>query len=588
MGNKHIPQEYLRASTKQRLALLQGLVDTDGYVAPKGQIEYCSISKKLAEGVRELVTSLGYKASLCEGRASLNGKDCGAKYRVMFYMPNAASIPRKANNCIRPTRSPNHYLRISPAGHADTVCIEVEDESHMFLAGEGMLPTCNSEQVSRRLPAYILGRKPDSRIIVGSHTAEWSQSLNRDTQDIIDTPEYTEVFPGTRLSGKNIKTTAGNAPLRNSDIFEIVGHRGYYKNAGVGGAITGRGFDFGIIDDPVKDAKDGASATKREHSWRWYTSTFYTRAGPGAGILITMTRWNEDDLVGRLVALAEADPSADQWVVINLPAIAEGELMSEDLREQGEPLWPAQKNLEELKTIKALNEQDWSSLWQGRPSAIQGDIFKRYWWQFWYYPDTEKPLPITIRNENGEYELREAVPLPKNLTQSQSWDMAFKDTKSSSYVVGQIWASSGANRYLLDQERAQLDMPKTLSALKIMTIKWPHALAKWVEDKANGPAVISTLQNEMPGLIPINPGASKEARAKAVTPFMQAGNVFLPHPQIAPWVNDFIEECAAFPNATHDDQVDAMSQALMQLMEDNYGNVSLGVGDLSRESPNRI
>jgi predicted phage terminase large subunit-like protein len=142
--------------------------------------------------------------------------------------------------------------------------------------------------------------------------------------------------------------------------------------------------------------------------------------------------------------------------------------------------------------------------------------------------------------------------------------MAFKDLASSDFVVGQVWARKGADRFLLDQTRERLDFPGTLRAVRALSERWPAASLKLVEDKANGSAVIATLKHEISGLVPVNPEGGKEARASAVSPQVEAGNVYLPHPGLKHWVGGFIEECAAFPNSKNDDQLDGMSQMLLR------------------------
>jgi predicted phage terminase large subunit-like protein len=159
-----------------------------------------------------------------------------------------------------------------------------------------------------------------------------------------------------------------------------------------------------------------------------------------------------------------------------------------------------------------------------------------------------------------------AVPVPAVFdTMIQSWDMAFKDNASSDFVVGQIWGARGADRFLLDQHRARLNMPGTKAAVRSLSDQWPKATAKLVEDKANGPAVIQELQHQIEGLIGITPEGGKVARAHAVSAIVESGNVYLPHPKIHSWVEAFMEETAAFRNGRHDDQVDAMTQALNRL-----------------------
>jgi len=394
-----------------------------------------------------------------------------------------------------------------------------------------------SELVSRKLPAYIFGRDPNASIIATSYSADLASRMNRDTQRIIDSERYREIFPATVLFGKNIRSVADGSYLRNSDIFEIVGHRGVYRSAGVGGGITGMGGTFIIIDDPLKNREEASSAVVREKLWEWYTSTLYTRLEKDGAILLTMTRWHEDDLAGRLLRLAETDAAADQWEVLTFPATAEAVRHPEDVRRVGQALWPEKYSLERLAGIKtALGSYDWGALYQQHPSPAEGGLFKREHWKYW------RELP------------------PKLTDWMQSWDCAFKATSSSDYVVGQVWARDGANRYLIDQVRRRMTFTETLQAIRDMTKLYPQTHHKLVEDKANGSAVIDTLRREIPGIVAVEPRGGKEVRAQAVTAQIEAGNVFLP--QNAPWLGDFIEECAAFPNGAHDDQVDAMTQYL--------------------------
>jgi len=167
---------------------------------------------------------------------------------------------------------------------------------------------------------------------------------------------------------------------------------------------------------------------------------------------------------------------------------------------------------------------------------------------------------------DGEMRSIIAVPIPAQFdTMMQSWDMTFKNQADSDYVVGQVWGAKGADRFLLDQIRARMDLPATKEAVQNLTRQWPKAATKLVEDKANGPAVIQELQHDVAGLIAVNPEGGKIARAHAVSPQVESGNVYLPHPAMAPWVEEFLEEATAFPHGRYDDQVDAMTQALNRL-----------------------
>ncbi len=232
-----------------------------------------------------------------------------------------------------------------------------------------------SEQVSRRLPAFIFGKDPDASIISCSYSADLASRMNRDVQRIIDSPEYQRLFPDTQLNSSNVRTVAQESYLRNSDLFEIVGHRGVYRCAGVGGGITGMGCTYGIIDDPIKNREEANSITYREKLKEWYTSVFYTRLEKDACVLVTLTRWHEDDLAGWLIN--EAKNGGEEWVIISLPGIAEGELHPEDGRLTGEALWVNKYDRNRLDKIrKVLGPYDFSALYQQTPTPREGGLWK--------------------------------------------------------------------------------------------------------------------------------------------------------------------------------------------------------------------
>lgn len=422
--------------------------------------------------------------------------------------------------------------------------------------------TGKSDLGSRVLPAWIFGRNPDAWIMATSYSPSLASDMNRDVQKIIESEEYKEIFPETTLFGKNIVTVASNTYLRNSEVFQIVNHDGYYKCAGVQGAITGKRFFYGIIDDPLKGRETAESPTMREKLHAWYRSDFHTRVlNKDARILIIQTRWHMEDLAGMLMEQARQNPKAEQWEVVSFPMIAEDDKSPFDPRKTGESLWPSRfGTAEELETEKITQgPYNWSSLFQQHPTPPGGAIFNRGWWKYWGHEAKNDPFTgqqsIFKRPDYKDFDLI-----------IQSWDCTFKDTKGTDYVVAEVWGKKNADRYLLDIVRARMDFPTTIQAVRSLSGKWPCAIKKLVEDKANGPAVISTLQREIPGLIPFSPGtSSKIIRAQAITPYVQAGNVFIPDPSIHSWVHDFIEECAAFPNGKNDDQVDAMTQALIDL-----------------------
>lgn len=231
-----------------------------------------------------------------------------------------------------------------------------------------------SELTSRRLPAYLLGRNPKLKIIGCSYSSDLATSFNRDVQRIIDDQKYSEIFPDTTLNGAGAKAK-GNY-LRNSDMFEIVEHRGFYKSIGVGGSLTGTPADIGIIDDPVKDAIEAESITYRSRVWDWFTQVFLTRLHNDSQIIVTQTRWNLDDLSGRILSRMNHDKS---WTILSLPAICEGATSIHDVREPGEALWESKHSLKRLMEIKVANPRAFQALYQQDPKPFEGGLVFSKW-----------------------------------------------------------------------------------------------------------------------------------------------------------------------------------------------------------------
>lgn len=366
LGNKRVPTAYMRGSIEQRRALLQGLIDTDGYVAKDGQVEFCSIKLPLAQAVQELVRSLGGKASLLEGNATINGRFISKKYRVMFYMDAAARMPRKAIRCKSGIRANRHYVTAMRRGATATRCIEVNSPSHLFLAGRAMIPTHNSQRASRWGPLWYLRRHPTARVMLASYGADLADDHGRWVRDQLR--DYAPTL-GIRLDeGSRAANRFDLQAPPNSSI------RGGMVTAGVGGSLTGKGFSLGIIDDPFKGSDDANSPAQRERVWNWYQSVFYTRRAPGASIILINTRWHEDDLSGRILA---TEP--ENWTLIDLPALA----LSEDDplgRDVGEALWPEQYDADELaRTHRAVGERVWWALYQQQPRPLEGGVWQWDW-----------------------------------------------------------------------------------------------------------------------------------------------------------------------------------------------------------------
>ena len=376
-----------------------------------------------------------------------------------------------------------------------------------------------SMEITETFPSYFLGKFPQRRVIEVSYNDDLARRFGRANRQKLE--EY-----GKKLFG--ISLAQGN---RSAADFGIAGHRGGMLSVGLGGAITGQGADLLLIDDPVKNREEADSPAYRRRLLAEYRSTLYTRLHPGGSVVIVMTRWHEEDLCGTL--LLQGEP----FEVLALPAIAEsGDVLG---RAPGEPLWP-QHGFDAAwaqETRRTIGSYAWAALYQQRPAPEEGGLFKRSWWRR-YAPEELPPLACTVL----------------------SVDAAFKDTDDS--VAIHAWGKSGANMYLLERCTRRMDFPNTLLEIRRMHARH-RPQRTLIEDKANGPAIIAMLHDTLPGIVPVNPQGGKIARAHAVSAAIEAGNVYLPAGRDA---QELIEQCAAFPNGAHDDDVDAMTQALNHLL----------------------
>lgn len=404
-----------------------------------------------------------------------------------------------------------------------------------------------SQRTSVWFPLWLLHRNPNLRIAVVSNGFELAQTFGEQIRDKLKAhPEL-----GLTLSNSTAK----------KHEFKLLGYDGGVICVGIEGSLTGRPVDVLIIDDPYKDEKQADSKAWRQTVQRFWESVALTRLAPGAPVVIVQTRWRRDDLSGWLQA-----EHPDEWEVLNIAAQAVDPFSLPETdpeygkpdplgREPGEFMESARgRSVRDwLKKIREVGSRVWNAMYQGRPSPVEGGILKRAWWQRY----DQAPW---VEHPDGH---RTVLGFDDVL---MSWDMAFKDTDSSDYVVGQVWGRRGTDAFLLEQVRGRWDFVETCNQFEQLAARWPQAVLKLVEDKANGPAVISSLRRTVAGIVPEEPQGSKEARARAVSPLVEAGNVWLPAPGLAPWVGDLIEECAGFPTATNDDQVDALSQALNRLV----------------------
>jgi len=381
-----------------------------------------------------------------------------------------------------------------------------------------------SELVSLRFPCWYLAKHPLDKIVQSGYAESIALTHSRQARDIFISQQLTNLFPNIRYrperAGQEIILPERQAAHEWGTV-----QGGSYYAVGIGGGLTGRGFNLGIIDDPVKDEEEASSHTIREKVWEWYIKVFRTRAEPDAAIIIVMTRWHKDDLVGRLLEQSQTIPEADQWKILHFSAI-----------QDSQALWPERYPMPVLEKLRAGDPRGFESLYQGNPTVAEGQIFKREWWQ--------------------SFKVR-----PANFTRIiHSWDTAFKDKTQNDYSVCTVWGETESGFYLLDVCRVKVEFPD-LKRIAIALYERDHPNVVLVEDKASGQSLIQELKRKTKiPVLPIKVDKDKVLRATSVTPLIEAGNVLLP--ESATWLYDYIEEMSAFPNAAHDDQVDSTTQAL--------------------------
>jgi predicted phage terminase large subunit-like protein len=408
--------------------------------------------------------------------------------------------------------------------------------------------------VSVLWPAWEWIQHPERRWLYSSYAASLSIRDSVKCRMLIESPWYRS-FWGDRYTlafDQNTKARFDN------------NRSGYRIATSVGGTATGEGGDRIVCDDP-HSVQEAESDSVRKATLDWYDVVMSTRVNDPrtAAKVVVMQRCHQEDLSGHLLTQGGFEH-------LCLPAEYEGPPhitligFADPRKEPGELLWPERFGPKEIADLKiSLGSYAAAGQLQQRPSPAEGGLIKRFWFKFWQGPQNNLP-PVAVRMPDGSTRFETAHVIPFVEEQVQSWDCSFKDLDTSDYVVGQVWGRQGNMFLLLDQIRGRMDCPATVKAVREMSAKWPKCCAKLIEDKANGSAVIQMISRDIPGVLPVNPQGGKIARASAVSPLIEAGNVYLPHPMMMPWVADFIEECAQFPNGVHDDQVDAMTQVLLR------------------------
>ena len=387
-----------------------------------------------------------------------------------------------------------------------------------------------SEFASYLMPAWFLGRNPKLKIIQATHNTELAVRFGRKVRNLIETEAYYEIFPETKLKADD--KAAGRWGTEAG---------GEYFAAGVGAAVTGRGADLFIIDDPHSE-QDALSEGAFDNAYEWYTSGPRQRLQPGGAIILVMTRWGTKDLTGKLMKAQANDMMSDEWEVVEFPAI-----MPSD-----KPLWPEFWNKDDLLKVKAaLPVAKWNAQWQQQPTATEGAIVKREWWQPWE---------------------KEDVPPVKYIM--QSYDTAFSKKETADYSAITTWGvfqpeEGGADHIiLLDARRGRYNFPELKEVALEEYDYWEPDMVI-IEAKATGTPLTDELRRTGIPVLNYTPakGRDKVTRMHTVAPIFEAGMVWAPEKKFA---DEVIEECAAFPNGDHDDFVDSMTMALIRFRQGGF------------------
>ena len=403
-----------------------------------------------------------------------------------------------------------------------------------------------SEFASYLFPAWFLGRYPEKKIIQTAHTAELAVGFGRKVRNLISQEDFQAVFPGIELSSDSKAAGRWNTNKR-GDYFAI----------GVGGAVTGKGADVLIIDDPHSEQEAALGAYNPEvydKVYEWYTSGPRQRLQPGGSIIIVMTRWSTRDLTGKIIKSVTQKEGVDDWEVIELPAIMPS----------GDPLWPEFWPMDQLESLRAeLPVAKWSAQYQQDPTSEEGALIKREWWQEW---EKDSPPPC------------EAI--------IQSWDTAFLKTQRADYSACTTWGvfywpddegKSQPNLILLDAYKEKLEFPDLKRAA--YDKYWEYEPDQMiVEAKAAGSPLIFELRAMGIPVTEFTPsrGQDKIARVNAVSDLFASGVIWCPATR---WADEVIEECAAFPAGDHDDLVDSTTQALLRFRQGGWIRSSMDEWD---------
>lgn len=563
--NKHIPDMYKYNSVEVRKNVIAGLIDTDGYVYHRnGRITISNTNKRIIDDAAFILRSLGQSVVVCEFKPRVSSSGIVGKkivYQLCFNptMTFPTKVKRKkiTKLSINKKRAIVSIERKEGLGYGN--CIQVE--GGIYLVGDTFIPTHNSEGSSRKLPAFMLGLNPDKKICIGSYAATIARDFNRDVQRIIDTPSYRELFPETYLNGSNVVTMA-NTYLRNSDVIEMVGHKGLLRVVGRGGSLTSKTVDVSILDDVYKDYAEGNSPIVRNAAWKWYTTVVRTRLHNDSQELIVFTRWHDDDLIGRIEKSGETvidikswddvkNIPAGAWVRINFEGLKTGEPTEIDPREPGAALWDRRHSRAKLEGQRALDPVQFQCLYQGNPGNAEGKLYRN---PFRTYVDKSE-WGTYVRS--GNY--TDVADEGDDFTFSACYDV---------YKSGNEAWNEQKKRFEPILYALITDMVFTQENTEITAVTVPEMINRcgtqkaWIESNNGGSGFEKVIRKKLKAVTePFYQGANKESRIITNSAMVNA-QIIMPigweqrFPKIHEHLTGFLRD---FPANAHDDPEDGLT-----------------------------
>lgn len=563
--NKHIPDMYKYNSVEVRKNVIAGLIDTDGYVYHRnGRITISNTNKRIIDDAAFILRSLGQSVVVCEFKPRVSSSGIVGKkivYQLCFNptMTFPTKVKRKkiTKLSINKKRAIVSIERKEGLGYGN--CIQVD--GGIYLVGDTFIPTHNSEGSSRKLPAFMLGLNPDKKICIGSYAATIARDFNRDVQRIIDTPSYRELFPETYLNGSNVVTMA-NTYLRNSDVIEMVGHKGLLRVVGRGGSLTSKTVDVSILDDVYKDYAEGNSPIVRNAAWKWYTTVVRTRLHNDSQELIVFTRWHDDDLIGRIEKSGETvinikswddvkNIPAGAWVRINFEGLKTGEPTEVDPREPGAALWDRRHSRAKLEGQRALDPVQFQCLYQGNPGNAEGKLYRN---PFRTYVDKSE-WGTYVRS--GNY--TDVADEGDDFTFSACYDV---------YKSGNEAWNEQKKRFEPILYALITDMVFTQENTEITAVTVPEMINRcgtqkaWIESNNGGSGFEKVIRKKLKAVTePFYQGANKESRIITNSAMVNA-QIIMPigweqrFPKIYEHLTGFLRD---FPANAHDDPEDGLT-----------------------------